>query len=446
MSKAFTMSSIEFIKLLNKAYNQSESSEKPTVLQFTSPINKSIDSIHKNIKLQKNMFYMKFPDTGNTYFGIGKIVSHKINSKKELSTIKNKQYAIVSNTKKPLQFFGGVSFDLDIKRSYPWKNIPSGEFFIPKILLEDKESKITITYSRYIDGSILKSSIIRDYKNSIAAIHKTISTTSQKIPNIVINKKSVNRKSYLEIIKDVISTIKKTKLEKVIISRLIKYTMNHNLSVASFIKHLNKEHANCFNFFICFDKKTTFIGSTPERLISLQHKSYVIDAIAGSASDKKNLQSTKEIDEHNYVVDHVKNKMDSISAKIEIPSKPKTLMLKYINHLKTPISGILKKKVHILDVIATLYPTPALLGKNSEDALKIIKKYEQNDRGWYGGAFGMFDANGDGEFYVPIRSGLIKNKILCLFSGSGIISKSVPEREEEETLLKLQHLLSYFKK
>ena len=293
---------------------------------------------------------------------------------------------------------------------------------------------------------MLKSSIIRDYKNSIAAIHKTSSTISQKIPNIVLNKQSVNRKSYLKVIEDVISTIKKTKLEKVIISRLIKYTMNHNLSVASFIKYLNKEHANCFNFFICFDKQTTFIGSTPERLISLQNKSYVIDAIAGSASDKENLQSTKELDEHNYVVDHVKNTMDLISAKIEIPSKPKTLMLKYIHHLKTPISGILKKKVHILDVIATLYPTPALLGKKSEDALKIIKKYEQNDRGWYGGALGVYDTNGDGEYYVPIRSGLIKDKTLCLFSGSGLISKSIPKMEEQETLLKLQHLLSYFKK
>ena len=440
------MNNTEFIKLLNKAYGQSGASENPTVLQFTTQINQSIDSIHKNIKLQKNMFYMKFPDTGNTYLGIGKIVSHQINAKKELSTIKNKQYATVSNTKEPLQFFGGVSFNLDIKRSYPWKNIPSGEFFIPKILLQAKKSKTTITYSRYIDGSVLKSSIIRDYKNSIAAIHKTSSTISQKIPNIVLNKQSVNRKSYLKVIEDVISTIKKTKLEKVIISRLIKYTMNHNLSVASFIKYLNKEHANCFNFFICFDKQTTFIGSTPERLISLQNKSYVIDAIAGSASDKENLQSTKELDEHNYVVDHVKNTMDLISAKIEIPSKPKTLMLKYIHHLKTPISGILKKKVHILDVIATLYPTPALLGKKSEDALKIIKKYEQNDRGWYGGALGVYDTNGDGEYYVPIRSGLIKDKTLCLFSGSGLISKSIPKMEEQETLLKLQHLLSYFKK
>ena len=440
------MNNTEFIKLLNKAYGQSGASENPTVLQFTTQINQSIDSIHKNIKLQKNMFYMKFPDTGNTYLGIGKIVSHQINAKKELSTIKNKQYAIVSNTKEPLQFFGGVSFNLDIKRSYPWKNIPSGEFFIPKILLQAKKSKTTITYSRYIDGSVLKSSIIRDYKNSIAAIHKTSSTISQKIPNIVLNKQSVNRKSYLKVIEDVISTIKKTKLEKVIISRLIKYTMNHNLSVASFIKYLNKEHANCFNFFICFDKQTTFIGSTPERLISLQNKSYVIDAIAGSASDKENLQSTKELDEHNYVVDHVKNTMDLISAKIEIPSKPKILMLKYIHHLKTPISGILKKKVHILDVIATLYPTPALLGKKSEDALKIIKKYEQNDRGWYGGALGVYDTNGDGEYYVPIRSGLIKDKTLCLFSGSGLISKSIPKMEEQETLLKLQHLLSYFKK
>ena len=66
------------------------------------------------------------------------------------------------------------------------------------------------------------------------------------------------------------------------------------------------------------------------------------------------------------------------------------------------------------------------------------------DRGWYAGAIGMYDENGDGKFYVPIRSGIIKNKNLLLFTGSGIVSKSNPEKEWDETTLKLEHILSYF--
>ena len=76
---------------------------------------------------------------------------------------------------------------------------------------------------------------------------------------------------------------------------------------------------------------------------------------------------------------------------------------------------------------------------------QIINKYEKINRGWYGGSIGLYDNNGNGEFYVPIRSALIKNKNIILFSGSGIISKSDAKKEWEETTLKLSHILSFFK-
>ena len=97
-------------------------------------------------------------------------------------------------------------------------------------------------------------------------------------------------------------------------------------------------------------------------------------------------------------------------------------------------------------LLSNLYPTPALLGHSSDMALNYIKKTEKTDRGWYAGAIGIYNQNGDGQFYVPIRSGLIKNSKLLLFTGSGIVSKSIPEKEWEETVLKLEHILSYFNK
>ena len=76
--------------------------------------------------------------------------------------------------------------------------------------------------------------------------------------------------------------------------------------------------------------------------------------------------------------------------------------------------------------------------------MECIKKTETTDRGWYAGAIGTYNENGDGEFYVPIRSGLIKNKSILLFSGSGIVLKSNAEKEWNETVLKLNHFLSFF--
>ena len=137
--------------------------------------------------------------------------------------------------------------------------------------------------------------------------------------------------------------------------------------------------------------------------------------------------------------------MEIISSNINIPKNPSTLKLDYIYHLYTSITGILKKKTHILELIAKLYPTPALLGNPSKKANSIIDLYESTDRGWYGGCIGMYNDIGDGKFYVPIRSGLIKNNYLLLFTGSGIVSESDSHKEWEETSLKLEHILSYFK-
>ena len=137
--------------------------------------------------------------------------------------------------------------------------------------------------------------------------------------------------------------------------------------------------------------------------------------------------------------------MKKIVSNISIPKVPVILNLPYIYHLYTEISGRLKNKTHILDLLTKLYPTPALLGSPYNNAFKKIDQYEKINRGWYGGCIGLYDDNGNGEFYVPIRSGLIKGKNITLFTGSGIVSKSNARKEWEETTLKLEHILSYFK-
>ena len=86
-----------------------------------------------------------------------------------------------------------------------------------------------------------------------------------------------------------------------------------------------------------------------------------------------------------------------------------------------------------------------LLGYKSKKALQIINDIEKTDRGWYGGCIGNFDTKGNGEFFVPIRSCLLNQKKLFIFTGSGIVSKSNAKKEWEETKIKSKHILNYFK-
>ena len=55
---------------------------------------------------------------------------------------------------------------------------------------------------------------------------------------------------------------------------------------------------------------------------------------------------------------------------------------------------------------------------------------------------GWFDLKGDGRFDVSIRSGLISENRIYLFSGGGIVQESIENNEWNETESKFQHLLS----
>jgi isochorismate synthase EntC len=80
-------------------------------------------------------------------------------------------------------------------------------------------------------------------------------------------------------------------------------------------------------------------------------------------------------------------------------------------------------------------------GVPTVEALDWIRRSESFDRGWYSGAVGWFDAQGDGEFNVALRSGLIRAERASLFAGAGIVRESTASAEYDETMLKLAAVL-----
>ena len=115
-----------------------------------------------------------------------------------------------------------------------------------------------------------------------------------------------------------------------------------------------------------------------------------------------------------------------------------------MRHIYTKINATSPPKTHIAEILKKLYPTPALCGTPNKKAKNIINIIENFSRGWYGGAIGIIENNGEGNLYVPIRSALIKNNKIYFYSGWGILKESNLEKEWDETNLKLKHLKSAF--
>ena len=438
------MQNFKFKSFLDKIYREKQISKKTSIIKYEEIINSKISTVSQYKANKKNTFYMKYP-SGEIYFGYGNTISIKINKKNDLKILKNNDYSILTNNDKVLNFFGGLSFDLDNKNYYPWNKIPKGKFIIPKVLIKQISGKTILTYFKKVNQKTRKSYIIYDFNKEFYSI-KNIKSFKKNKTKINLEYQKPNKNDYLSNIQNIIKKINNKDLSKVVISRLSKYSLKENLNKGHLIEYLNRNHPNCFNFFINFNKDKSFIGSSPEKLIKLSNNTTLsIDALAGSSKKINDLRAIKEIDEHNYVIKHIKDIMSPICKKIYIPQKPETLNLKYIHHLITSIKGELKNKTHIIDLIKKLYPTPALLGFKSKKALQIINDIEKTDRGWYGGCIGNFDTNGNGDFFVPIRSCLQNHKKLFIFTGSGIISKSDATKEWEETQIKSKHILDYFK-
>ncbi|NDV62464.1 isochorismate synthase [Puniceicoccales bacterium CK1056] len=249
-----------------------------------------------------------------------------------------------------------------------------------------------------------------------------------------------------------LEAIKKGSYNKIVLSRAVDLLFDNSCQPLKILNRLRRDYPRCSSFSLQSENGTSFIGATPERLVSVDNGRYTTEAIAGSAARDPSagedarlardlLASEKDLREHGHVVESIRRRLESLGLEARIPDSPGLLVLPNVQHLRTPINGPLKEGVHILDLAEALHPTPAVGGTPREDALKDIFKWEPFPRGMFAGLTGWFDLRGNGEFAVGIRSALVRDSRARLFAGAGIVEGSIPEMELRETTLKMEALL-----
>ena len=416
--------------------------KKTILFRHRTLINKKSQDVLEKCFNKTDLFYMKFPEDKNIFIGYGKAI--KYISKNNLSQFSNKKYHIKSNVKADrINIFGGCAFNIKTSNDFPWKNIPKIQFTVPKFLFLFNNGKTYFIYSSFIT----KHFKIKNILNEIIKCSNDLNTTS------INNKKTVklttkhlipNKKDYLQKINFIKKSIIQKEVKKVVLSRIEQYNISNIHNMSNVINNINNTYPDCFNFLIKFNKNDYFIGSTPEKIITKKKLSYITTAIAGSSRNTDLLEDKKEIEEHNYVIEYLNYTLKKYSDKITT-GKTKILDLKYVKHLQTSIKGKTSFNIHILELLNKIYPTPALSGVPNKKTLKIIDKIEPFNRGWYAGAIGVYNSDGDGSFYVPIRSALIRKNKIYFYSGGGIVKKSNGEKEWQETAMKLKHLKNILK-
>lgn len=217
------------------------------------------------------------------------------------------------------------------------------------------------------------------------------------------------------------------------------------------LHHLRQLHPDCAVFSIS-NGSQSFIGASPERLLSICQRHLITDALAGSASRGRTMtedmelaerliQNEKEQREHRLVVEFIRQELLNLGLHPSAAKQPTLRRLANIQHLHTPIQASLPSDLHPMQLVAALHPTPAVAGMPRQTACEQILRYEQFDRSLYAAPLGWVDAAGNAEFIVGIRSALLDGCHARLYAGAGIVAGSDPEREFAEVKLKLQALL-----
>jgi isochorismate synthase len=230
---------------------------------------------------------------------------------------------------------------------------------------------------------------------------------------------------------------------KLVLSRKIEGTYEGD-ELSVFIKACEK-YPRAMVYLCHTQEEGTWIGSTPEILLSGSHSHYRTVALAGTMPFAEYLEwSDKNKEEQAIVARYIRNTLAPYLSVLE-EEGPYTSRAGHLAHLKTEFHFSPLSSVSPTKFIELLHPTPAVCGMPKDEAKKFILNTEPYDRCYYSGVVGVLDTKGETNLYVNIRCAHFKKGKVTLYAGGGILPDSNVDSEWNETESKLQTICSVLK-
>lgn len=283
---------------------------------------------------------------------------------------------------------------------------------------------------------------------------------------------------YEQSVNNVLVDLNEGHLHKVVLSRTLEVTSQTVVNTHQLLLNLFKDNTHGYTFAVPMrdrspyvnhittnkkhDKKydrienktcRTFIGASPELLVTRHGSNVRVNPLAGSAARSEDpaedrrraealLSSAKDRHEHAVVIEAVAEALRPLCKHLSVPAEPSLIQTCTMWHLSTEIHGELADAATTsLELALALHPTPAICGTPVQAARAVIKEQEPFDRGLFTGMVGWCDSEGDGEWAVTIRCAEVQGTAVKLFAGAGIVAGSMAEAELAETAAKFRTML-----
>ncbi len=262
---------------------------------------------------------------------------------------------------------------------------------------------------------------------------------------------NMEKKSFMDMVKKAVEYIKAGDIFQVVLSQ--RFSIPFELPAISLYRALRR--LNPSPFLIYFNMgDMALVGSSPEILVRLREEKVTIRPIAGTRPRGKTpeedtaladelIADVKERAEHLMLLDLGRNDTGRVS-------KPGTVRLvdsfaierySHVMHIASEVQGTIRDGLDTVDALKAGFPAGTVSGAPKIRAMEIIDELEPSQRGPYAGAAGYISADGDMDTCIVLRTAIVKDGMMHIQAGAGIVYDSVPEMEFQETVNKAMALI-----
>jgi anthranilate synthase component 1 len=220
----------------------------------------------------------------------------------------------------------------------------------------------------------------------------------------------------------------------------------------SLYRALRRTNPSPYLYFLDFGSFAV-AGSSPEIMVKVAGDVVTIRPIAGTrargatphedkALEQELLADPKERAEHLMLLDLGRNDVGRVAQIGSVTVTDQFFVERYshVMHIVSNVEGSLNADNDALDALAAGFPAGTVSGAPKVRAMQIIDELEKEKRGLYAGCVGYFSAAGEMDTCIVLRTALVKDGIMYVQAGAGIVADSNPDSEQQECVNKAKAL------
>jgi len=335
------------------------------------------------------------------------------------------------------------------------------KFYKANVIFDHEENRIIIAVLAKVEKDSEKS-----YKSAVQKaefiINKICTFKPQPISSNFYDDKTEHRnlkitvniddESFMAKVRKAKEYITKGDAFQIVLSRC--FSRSYSVNPFSIYRALRMTNPSSYMFYL-ENSNMTIIGSSPEKLVSIENNIVETYPIAGTRKRGKTteednalarelLADEKENAEHVMLVDLGRNDIGAvcIPGSVKVKNYKQIRGFSHVMHITSHVEGILRKDKDIFDVLRAVFPAGTLSGAPKIRAMEIIDELEESRRGLYGGTVCLIDSKGNFNSCIVIRTAILKEGVAHVQSGAGIVHDSDPQLETEETRHKAETVLN----